>query len=327
MADFVQSLKESHLNPTARPLVTALINAYNYARYLPFAINSVLRQTYPNIEIIVVDDGSTDHTREVLTQYGPDIQVVRTVNGGQGNAFNVGLERANGHLTMLLDADDMWLPEKVERMVELAAERPNVVLFYHRHQNIDDTGKEIGRPQPFPLVEGNYRTRYLRSGGTWWSPVTSVITVRTEHVKRALPIPTYAVREGADTIVSDYCVLTGEIASVPDPLTLRLLHGSNLYASGRDDAVYRTREVRESDVRRIEWRLFTLRQIMARNGMELDLDLDRNEWRMTNLYWLGRAPFWKMARASMMSPEHSIRWRIGRVWWAFTSKRLYRGES
>lgn len=326
MVDFVFALKGSRPDLGGRPLVTALVNAYNYARYLPFAINSVLRQTYPHIEIIVVDDGSTDHTRDVLAQYGQDVQLVRTINGGQGNAFNAGLARANGTLTMLLDADDMWLPEKVERMVELAAQRPNAVLFYHRHQNVDETGKEIGRPQPFPLVDGNYRARYLRSGGTWWSPVTSVIAVRTNHVKRALPIPTYSVREGADTIVSDYCVLTGEIASVPDPLTLRLLHGSNLYASGRDDATYRTRDVREGDVRRIEWRLFTLGQIMARSGEKLNLDLDLNEWRMTNLYWLGRAPFWKMARASLLSPEHAIRWRLGRVLWALKSKRLYRGE-
>ena len=91
---------------------------------MPFAINSVLNQTYPNIEIIVVDDGSTDHTPDVLAQYKDRLLAIRTQNGGQGHAFNVGIPKARGELVMLLDADDMWLPEKVERMVELAARRP-----------------------------------------------------------------------------------------------------------------------------------------------------------------------------------------------------------
>jgi GT2 family glycosyltransferase len=73
-------------------LVTPLINTYKYGRYLPFAINSVLAQTYPNLEILVVDDGSTDHTSELLRQYGGGIRVIRTHNGGQG-----GFKRSSQH--------------------------------------------------------------------------------------------------------------------------------------------------------------------------------------------------------------------------------------
>src|SRR5215217_4330239 len=96
---------------TKRPLVTALINTYNYGRYLPYAINSVLNQTYPNIEIIVVDDGSTDQTPQIVAQYKGLVRSIRTENGGQGHAFNVGIPLARGELLMLLDADDLWLPE------------------------------------------------------------------------------------------------------------------------------------------------------------------------------------------------------------------------
>lgn len=311
---------------TDLPLVTALINTYNYARYLPFAINSVLAQTYPNIEIVVVDDGSTDHTSSVLAQYGDRVRAIRTVNGGQGHAFNLGFTAARGELIMMLDADDMWLPEKVERMVEFASENPEAALMYHRHQNVDEKGNEIGTPQPLPLINGDYRNRFLRSGGTWWSPVTSVIALRADHVRKMLPLPTYAVREGADTVVTDCCVLTSKLASIPDALTLRLLHGSNLYAAGRDDMTYRTKAIREADVRRIEWRVFSLAQIMARFGQKLELDLERNGWRMINLYWLGRASFLKMARACLLSPEHSISWRWSRLKWVMATKKLYAGE-
>jgi glycosyltransferase involved in cell wall biosynthesis len=307
-----------------RPLVTALINTYNYGRYLPFAINSVLNQTYPNIEILVVDDGSTDHTPQVLEQYGDRIRVIRTQNGGQGHTFNVGIPEARGELVMLLDADDTWLPEKVERMVTLAAEQPKAAMLYHRFQNIGKDGSALGEPQPHVMTNGDYRSKYLRSGGTWWSPITSVLVFRPEHIRRALPIPTYAVREGADTLLTDFCAVSGEIASIPDTLTQRRLHGSNLYAAGRDDRSYRSREIRESDVRRIEWRMFSLRQVVERQGGTFDINLDLNEWRVTNLYWLGRASLLKVMWASMLCPEHSVKLRWQRLRWVMGLKKMYR---
>jgi len=308
------------------PLVTALINTYNYGRYLPFAINSVLAQTYPNLEILVVDDGSTDHTPGILGQYGDRIRVIRTHNGGQGHAFNVGIPAASGDLIMLLDADDTWLPTKVERMVEEARRRPDATMLYHRFQNIDIQGRAFGQPQPFTLTNGDYREKYLKSGGSWWSPITSVLVFRPDGIKRALPLPTYAVREGADTLLTDFCAVTTQIASIPDCLTQRRLHGANLYASGRDDRVYRTRAIRESDVRRIEWRMFALRQILRRAGHDFDINLERHEWRMTNLYWLGRVPFLKVMLASLLSPEHSFKYRWKRLQWVRSNKVLYRGE-
>src|SRR5215204_338579 len=310
--------------PARRPLVTALINTYNYARYLPFALNSVFRQTYSNIETIVVDDGSTNHTRDVLAQYGKSIYAIRTENGGQGHAFNIGIAAARGELVMLLDADDMWLPEKIERMVEFAATRPEAGMLYHRYQNIDKYGVESGSPEPFPLINGDYRKKYLRSGGTWWSPVTSVLTLRTEHIRKALPIPTYAVREGADTIITDFCALTTQVASLPQALTLRRLHGANLYAAGRDGFYFRSEAIRESDVRRIEWRMFSMRQIMERIEKAFKLDVSRNEWRTTNLYWLGRASFWSILRACLLSPEHGLKFRIARLKWVIAGRRMYR---
>lgn len=309
-----------------QPLVTALINTFNYGRFLPFAINSVLNQTYPRIEIVVVDDGSTDHTADVFAQYADRIRAIRTENGGQAHAFNVGISAARGELVMLLDADDMWLPEKVERMVDLAEKRPKAALLYHRFQNMLRNGQKVGDPGPIPLINGNYASGFLRSGGSWWVPIASVQTLRTDHVRRALPFPTYAVREGADAMVADYCALTTELASLPEALTLRLLHGSNFYAAGRDGHEYRSRAVRESDIRRIDWRLFSLQQLMKRFGREIKLDVKRHEWRVTNLYWIGHASFWSVLRACMLGPEHNLRHRWDRLKWVVGLKKQYRDE-
>lgn len=101
--------------------------------------------------------------------------------------------------------------------------------------------------------------------------------------------------------------MTTQIASIPDCLTLRRLHGANLYAAGRDDRVYRTRAIRESDVWRIEWRMFACDRLPERAGVGFDIDLERHEWRMTNLYWLGRVPLFKVMFASLLTPEHSLK--------------------
>ncbi|WP_298883994.1 glycosyltransferase family A protein [uncultured Bradyrhizobium sp.] len=308
------------------PLVTALINTYNYARFLPFAINSVLNQTYKNIEIIVVDDGSTDHTQEVLQRYAGRVTNVRTTNGGQAHAFNVGIPMARGELLMLLDADDIWSPNKVERMVEFAAERPQAAMLYHRFQNLDASGRHVGPPQPMVLTDGDYRHKYIRSGGSWWSPITSVLVFRPEHIKRALPIPSYGHREGADTVLTDFCAVTSEIASFPEVLAGRRLHGANLYANGRDDRTYRSKEIRESDVRRVEWRMFSLGQILSRCGAKFEINLDNNEWRTTNLYWLGRTSLWKILWASLRCPEHSFRERWHRFKWVRHNKKMYKSS-
>jgi len=211
-------------------------------------------------------------------------------------------------------------------MVQFAQQNPEAVMLYHRFQNVDKDDKVMGPPQPVALTRGDYRRKYLRSGGSWWSPITSVLVFRPDHIRTALPMPTYAHREGADTVLTDYCIMTGVIASNPTSLTLRRLHGANLYAAGRDNYTYRSKEIRESDVRRIEWRMFSLKKIFERLGEKFEIDIDRNEWRVTNLYWLGRVSFWWMFWVSITCPEHSLKERWHRFKWVLANKRVYRHE-
>jgi glycosyltransferase involved in cell wall biosynthesis len=106
-------------NSEACPLVSVVIPTYNRATIIIKTIDNVLEQTYPNIEIIIVDDGSTDDTSERLRTYGDKIQVIRQANAGAAAARNRGIEAARGEFVALQDSDDLWLPEKLSRQVAL----------------------------------------------------------------------------------------------------------------------------------------------------------------------------------------------------------------
>jgi len=95
------------------PLVTVVIPTYNYGRYICETVESALGQTYSPVEIIVVDDGSMDDTRERLATYGDRIRYIHQQNRGLSAARNTGIQAARGEFVALLDSDDLWLPDKV----------------------------------------------------------------------------------------------------------------------------------------------------------------------------------------------------------------------
>src|SRR5260370_14204365 len=103
----------------ATPLVTIVINNYNYQQFIGQAIESALAQTYRNIEVIVVDDGSTDNSRDIIRTFGQDIIAEFKPNGGQSSTFNAGFARSRGELICFLDADDLFEPTKLEKIVEM----------------------------------------------------------------------------------------------------------------------------------------------------------------------------------------------------------------
>jgi len=101
----------------ATPLVTAIVATYNRANLVGRAIESILAQTYRNIEVIVVDDGSTDNTQQVLGKFGDQVRVITQANAGPGAARNRGIAKAQGEIVAFLDSDDQWMPRKIERQV------------------------------------------------------------------------------------------------------------------------------------------------------------------------------------------------------------------
>ena len=99
------------------PLISVIIPTHNCAAYLPEALDSVLSQTYPNIEILVIDDGSTDNTAAIMAAYAEDSVYIRQERLGPSCARNRGIAKATGTYLAFLDADDIWLPSKLEKQL------------------------------------------------------------------------------------------------------------------------------------------------------------------------------------------------------------------
>ncbi|MFV0389623.1 MAG: glycosyltransferase family 2 protein [Pyrinomonadaceae bacterium] len=120
------------------PLVSVVIPAYNAVRFVNATIDSVLAQTFQDLEILVVDDGSTDNTKEILGNYGDKIRFLPKKNGGVSSARNYGIENAIGKYIAFLDADDVWMPEKLEKQVALMESNKEIGLCYVSTQRVDE---------------------------------------------------------------------------------------------------------------------------------------------------------------------------------------------
>jgi glycosyltransferase involved in cell wall biosynthesis len=124
-------------------IVSIVIPAYNNAKFLPEAIESVLDQTYKDYEIIVVDDGSTDNTKEVLAPYFDKIKYIQQQNQGAGNARNTGIRHSQGEYIAFLDADDVWLPEKLHIQINYLNNNPRIAMVYSLSYSMSEDGKQI----------------------------------------------------------------------------------------------------------------------------------------------------------------------------------------
>jgi len=128
-----------------RPLVSIVIPTYNTADYIPFTLESVDRQTFRDFENLVVDDGSTDGTKEVLEPYREKIVYIHQKNSGRSEARNTGIRAARGKYVAFLDSDDLWTEQKLERQVELMESRPDVDFLFGDKQRFSNDGSLIIR--------------------------------------------------------------------------------------------------------------------------------------------------------------------------------------
>lgn len=144
------------ISTVSSPLISVIIPAYNYASFLPKAINSVLNQNYRNVEIIVIDDGSTDHTRSVMEQY-PHVQYFFQENAGLSAARNAGIEKAAGDFLVFLDADDWLEPAALEQNITMLQDNPQVAFVSGNYYLLRSTGD---KPQPISVVVNDHH--YIR---------------------------------------------------------------------------------------------------------------------------------------------------------------------
>lgn len=149
------------------PMVSVVVTTYNYGRFLPFALDSVLEQTFDDLEVIVIDDGSTDNTQQVIQPYLRDRRVRYFLRNHLGvvTAKNTGIKLARGPYVAFLDADDIWMPAKLERQLELFQADPELGVVYTRRQLIDEEGHELVHEQPKfyrgMVLEPLFRTNFV----------------------------------------------------------------------------------------------------------------------------------------------------------------------
>ena len=132
-------------------LVSCIIPVYNQAKYLPQALESIFAQTYHKTEIIVVDDGSTDNTQLVISAYKGKLKRLHQDQKGPASARNLGIQHANGDLIAFLDADDIWLPEKLFEQVGVFHRNPELDLCFTHMENFREP--EFDSCEPLPVID------------------------------------------------------------------------------------------------------------------------------------------------------------------------------
>jgi glycosyltransferase involved in cell wall biosynthesis len=220
------------------PLVSILINNYNYGQFLAEAIDSALMQTYTNIEVIVVDDGSTDNSHEIIKSYRDRITSILKKNGGQASAFNTGFAASNGEIVCFLDSDDIFLPDKVKEIVNIFTEHQDVEWCFHVLNFFGDNQHEfISNDNLWSSRKYDLRSTIKRGKLSGRMPeinlATSTMCFRSSLLKKILPMPEAIKITSDDYIKYTSLGLTPGYILIKE-LALQRIHDTNAYTLRKD---------------------------------------------------------------------------------------------
>ncbi|NJR59651.1 MAG: glycosyltransferase [Cyanobacteria bacterium CRU_2_1] len=232
-----------------QPLVSILINNYNYAHYVGDAINSALAQAYSNVEVIVVDDGSTDNSRTVIASYSDRIISVFKENGGQASALNAGFVVSKGEIICLLDADDLFLPEKVSEVVDLFKSHPGIDWVFTESapaesKDIVDIDLKVLFKQIFdknpksPPRKIDFRTNIRNAELPNFTPSTSNLCFSRSFSEKLFPLPEVRGTSGlaiCDTYINLLAAGLGVGCVTVRNLGIFRFHQNNLYTTQEFD--------------------------------------------------------------------------------------------
>lgn len=225
------------------PLASVLITNHNYGRYLAAAIDSALCQTYSNVEIIVVDDGSTDGSREILAQYEGRIKTILQPQGGQPSAFNAAFAASKGTYVFPCDSDDVFEPDKITRLIALYRDRPRIGWIYHELDYIDGGGRALPIEALGDAADVEaLRTRRTRFAGLaeldfrelfasgrrlpYTCPAMSGLTFTRAALNAILPMPE-SISAASDEYPKFAALALFPGAHVGEPLARQRLHDAN----------------------------------------------------------------------------------------------------
>jgi len=215
----------------SRPYVTALIDTFNHERFIERAVTSVLEQDFPpsEMEVLVVDDGSSDATPEILARFAPRVRLLRKPNGGQASAFNFAIPQARGEIIAFLDGDDWWAPGKLARVSETMRAEGGVSLVGHGITEVRldaSTHTELLRETFRFRADTVAGARLFRKRKSFLG--TSRMTLRAEMVRGFLPVPEELVVE-ADEYLFTLAAVASSVMVLPESLVFYRIHNHNLF--------------------------------------------------------------------------------------------------
>lgn len=215
--------------------ISIIIANYNYDQFLSSAIDSALKQTYNNTEIIIVDDGSTDNSRKIITQIqkqNPNkVKIKFQENQGHGVAIESGFQISTGEIIAFLDSDDLWIPQKVEKIAE-AFQDSEVIGAMHHLKTIDSEGKVLQKKiKKRKLPHTNLAKLIIDTGSTWHFPPTSGLAFRQSALKQVLPMSPREWVFWPDGCLLYCTAFLGKVILTNEYLGYYRIHGANTFAS------------------------------------------------------------------------------------------------
>lgn len=309
------------MNLMKTPLVSILLNNYNYGRFLQRAIDSALAQTYPNIEIVVTDDGSIDHSRDIIKQYGDAIVSVLKPNGGQDSAFNAGFAKSKGAIVCFFDSDDSFVPQKIQTIVDTFNQNPDIGWCFHAMKLLDhQTGKTVGKTHAFPSQAEDISTHCdfrqdMRWGRLPYYPApTSGLCLRRSLASQILPMHETFVNTHADCYVRCAAMAIASGFFLADELTHQYLHDSNCGTLGDERPVIEEKEMVAACLLRANFpkvSLYANRVFVRAYSTFLGLQhkLEPNYQELVDWYWSMCSPLDKL----IIKAATRYRLRLGRT--------------
>lgn len=208
----------------SKKFISVIINNYNYGKFISEAINSVLNQTYKNYEIIIVDDGSTDNSRDIIlnyyNKYKNKIKYIFKSNGGQASAFNAGYKVAKGDLICFLDSDDYWYNNKLETIIKYSTQYD--FIGHNKDYSVGSASKES-----LKFIEQHQRL--LKEYGQTFLLTTSTMSLSRKILDIVLPMPEEDFRICADNYLMIYSLYLSNIKYLQESLSYYRIHGENRY--------------------------------------------------------------------------------------------------